>query len=119
MDTYGVGYTVEMAQGKSWKKISLSRRKFGIDNFFLDINTSQFVRASTPAHEAGAGLSIQMSARVWHWKGDEALARQAILDVMGAALKSQVEAFKEIEAKAAVELLGADPLPESKPKRRP
>lgn len=119
MDAYGVGYTVEIADGKFWRKITLSRRNFGIDNFCLDMSTTQYVRASASVPETGAGLNIQMTARVWHWKGDEVLARQAILDVMGAALKNQVEAFKEIEAKAAAQLLDADPLPASKPRRRP
>lgn len=108
MDDYGVGYGFEIAQGKSWKKAVLSRRNFGIDNFSLDMKTTQYVNVREEGSEM-IGSNIQVSARLWHWKGDEELAKKALLDAMAVAIKSQVGAFNVLTAKADAERL--DPLP--------
>lgn len=89
MDDYGVNYDMEFPNSnfKIWRKGLLSRARFGIDNFQVAMEVSQYTNACNPSSnleisEIGKQRSeftkITASARVWCWKKDEDLAVKAL-----------------------------------------
>jgi len=80
MDSYGVGYDLELPNGRSWQKCSLSRRRFGTDNFDLQLSVNSMVKEGPEGVKSPFQSNrMQMSARVWCWEKDIELAQKALL----------------------------------------
>ena len=113
MDEYGTGYTLEVKSGQKWKKSSLSRRSFGVDIFHLEMESSSRMSVEVDNGEVAGFANIRMSARVWHWTGDEEIARNALLKAVNFSLDKQTEFMNDLKLKTVQ--AGIGPLPEVAP----
>lgn len=128
MDSYGTGYEVEMPKSKKsndWTVGLVSRRRFGLDNFSLDVSMTQSHFASSS--EAGSGIAPKVkhiscagiSARVWVWEKDKELAVAALNETLADTMTRLRSKTVDIQGALASCALEEEPTPVKKSTSKP